>query len=195
MRGEYQVSAGDESPRSDGEVSAGDESPRSDGEDLSKPQLEQFPMGHLLPFKPPILVLVLVMAGLAANYAYPLPILSDSVVRLTIAISFAAAGLLLMASAGRAFSRADEQFSHNVPTSSVVESGPFRFSRNPVYLSIGLVVAGLAFATNAGWIFITFHGIGYPLLHYFVVKPEEEYLKAVIGDAYSDYFSRVRRWI
>lgn len=162
------------------------------GSHSSSPQI---PVGIALPFKPPLLTVVLIIAGLSANVAYPLPIMEDSVLRMTIGLSLAAGGILLMISAGYAFRSAEEQFSHNVPTSTVVSGGPYRFSRNPVYISLGLVVAALAFITNAGWLFITFHGIGYPVLHYFVVKPEEEYLKAVIGNAYYEYSSRVRRWI
>jgi len=148
-----------------------------------------------LPFKPPILVLILVGVGFAINYAFPISVLEQGYLRAILGLPCIFIGVLLMASARRTFSSHDEHFSHNVPTNKVVTNGPFRYTRNPVYLAMGFIVAGVAIIVNNAWLFITFHILGYPILHYLVVLPEEEYLKQTIGEAYNEYMDKVRRWI
>ena len=80
------------------------------------------------------------------------------------------------------------------PTTAIVTSGPFRFSRNPLYLSLTLLYFGLILAFN------TWRGIILlvPLLiimHFGVVLREERYLEQKFGDEYRDYKARVARYV
>lgn len=80
------------------------------------------------------------------------------------------------------------------PDAVLVESGPYRFSRNPIYLGFLLGAAGLAlvWGTLWGWIGVAvLHG----LLDRAVIAREEAYLEARFGAAYAAYKARVRRWM
>ena len=75
-----------------------------------------------------------------------------------------------------------------------MSSGPYRFSRNPIYLSFAIFSLGVALLVNSGW--------GLLLLipavlstHYLAILPEERYLGDKFGGEYLAYCARVRRWV
>lgn len=80
------------------------------------------------------------------------------------------------------------------PTTRVLERGPFRFTRNPMYLQMVLVCIGFAVLLANVWILILT-----PLciwaLQTFAIVAEEQYLEQKFGDEYRDYKRRVRRWL
>lgn len=80
------------------------------------------------------------------------------------------------------------------PTTALVEKGVFRYTRNPLYLSMFVLFLGIAVFMNVLWLILLF-----PLLVAVVdrwtVKPEESYLERTFGDAYLQYKKRVPRWI
>jgi len=80
------------------------------------------------------------------------------------------------------------------PTQAVVVTGIYKFSRNPIYIALLLVVLAFALFANSLW-FIGMAGILLFLLQFGVVKREEEYLLRKFGDAYGEYCRQVRRWI
>jgi protein-S-isoprenylcysteine O-methyltransferase Ste14 len=80
------------------------------------------------------------------------------------------------------------------PTTALVTTGPFRFSRNPLYLSmtIGYVSASLWTASMTSLALLP---LAIVILHFGVIRREERYLEGKFGDAYSEYCARVRRWV
>ena len=84
---------------------------------------------------------------------------------------------------------------HNAKTpTALVESGPFRFTRNPMYLFGSIAYAGLALLLVELWSLLLL-----PLVviatHYGAVLPEERYLERKFGPSYQQYRRRVRRWL
>lgn len=80
------------------------------------------------------------------------------------------------------------------PDAALVEAGPFRFSRNPIYLGFLLAAAGMAviWGTLWGWVAVAvLHGT----LDRAVIAREEAYLTTRFGAPYEAYRSRVRRWM
>ena len=80
------------------------------------------------------------------------------------------------------------------PAKAIVSTGPFRFSRNPLYLSLTTIYLGLTLAVNTWWGFVVL----IPLLvvmHRSVVLREERYLDRKFGDSYRQYRSNVRRYL
>jgi protein-S-isoprenylcysteine O-methyltransferase Ste14 len=78
-------------------------------------------------------------------------------------------------------------------STTLVIEGPFRFTRNPMYLGLTLIYVGIAFAANSAWLL----GLTAPLLivmHFGVIVREEAYLERKFGDAYLQYRKTVRRW-
>lgn len=80
------------------------------------------------------------------------------------------------------------------PTLQVVDRGPFRFTRNPMYLQMVLVCIGVAVILMNAWILVL-TPIGGWLLQRLAILPEEAYLERKFGDTYLAYKRRVRRWL
>lgn len=80
------------------------------------------------------------------------------------------------------------------PDSALIESGPFRWSRNPIYLGFLLVTAGFALRWGDlwGWLAVC---ASYALLEKLVIAKEEAYMTARFGAAYERYRGRVQRWL
>jgi protein-S-isoprenylcysteine O-methyltransferase Ste14 len=82
----------------------------------------------------------------------------------------------------------------NRPTIQIVEDGPFRFSRNPMYLSLILVLFGFAVLLLSIW-FMVAATVLWLVFNRIAVVAEEVYLEKKFGEQYTAYKSRVRRWI
>jgi protein-S-isoprenylcysteine O-methyltransferase Ste14 len=80
------------------------------------------------------------------------------------------------------------------PTTVIVRTGPYRFSRNPIYLAFSLLQLGTAIWINSLWLLVTLVGAVW-LMHYVVIPREEQYLERRCGAQYSDYKLSVRRWL
>ncbi len=94
----------------------------------------------------------------------------------------------------RAFKRHGTSPDEKKETTAIVDTGPYRFSRNPAYVCAAILQAALGLLFNNVWILLTI----IPALiaiHYLVVLQEEAYLEAKFGKEFLDYKSRVRRWI
>jgi protein-S-isoprenylcysteine O-methyltransferase Ste14 len=82
----------------------------------------------------------------------------------------------------------------NRPTTKIVVEGPFRVSRNPMYLSLVVGLLGLSVLLLSIWFFLSAIVLRL-VFDRFAVAPEELYLERKFGDRYADYKSKVRRWI
>ena len=143
---------------------------------------------------PPVAWGLAVIAGLALNWLVPLPFLpADQPVRWLGAVVFVLA-LALGVSAVITMIRAGSNVPTNRPTTTIVEHGPYRFTRNPIYLGMFLGQIGLAIAFNNLWLLMTLVPFAL-VIRYGVVAREEAYLARKFGDAYRGYCSRVRRWL
>ncbi|QLP98216.1 MAG: isoprenylcysteine carboxylmethyltransferase family protein [Rhodoblastus sp.] len=80
------------------------------------------------------------------------------------------------------------------PTTAIVETGIFRFSRNPMYLAMTLALIGLGVALSQPW-FWAAALIAARLVTRFAIEREEAYLTRKFGAAYLAYSARVRRWL
>ncbi|HEX8153352.1 MAG TPA: isoprenylcysteine carboxylmethyltransferase family protein [Thermoanaerobaculia bacterium] len=82
----------------------------------------------------------------------------------------------------------------NRPANALVDFGPFRFSRNPLYvaMTLGYVSAALAVDAAAALVLLP---VAVAIIHFGVIKREEQYLERRFGDEYRAYCARVRRWI
>ena len=80
------------------------------------------------------------------------------------------------------------------PTTALVTEGPFRSSRNPLYVALTLLYLGMAFLVNAWWILLLVVPV-LLVIRYGVIAREEAYLTRKFGDAYRQYTAQVRRWL
>lgn len=79
-------------------------------------------------------------------------------------------------------------------TTAIIYSGPYRFSRNPMYLALVIIQLGIALALGNLWIVLTLPG-AVLVMNYGVIAREEAYLEQKFGAPYQDYLRRVRRWL
>ena len=80
------------------------------------------------------------------------------------------------------------------PTPSIEERGPFRITRNPMYLQMVIICMGLAVMLMNWWILVLTPVVAW-MLQRLAIVPEEAYLERRFGDSYLAYKRRVRRWI
>ncbi len=80
------------------------------------------------------------------------------------------------------------------PAISLVTSGPYRFTRNPLYLAMTLLFLGLTMLFNSWWGVILLVPL-LVVLHWGVVRREERYLQLKFAEQYTEYRSRVRRYL
>jgi len=103
-------------------------------------------------------------------------------------------GILLILWAMLMFVRARTAILPMRPASRLVETGPYRVSRNPMYTGISIAYLGLMLLLNWGWLLVMFPVVLISLYH-LVIKREERYLLSEFGQEYEAYCRRVRRWI
>jgi protein-S-isoprenylcysteine O-methyltransferase Ste14 len=140
---------------------------------------------------PPRFFLLYGIAGAALHYTLGGPVL----LRLPwLGAAVFVAGLTLMLWGARCFARAGTTIKPFERTSTLVASGPYRFTRNPMYLGMlaMLLGAALALGTPAPWLATV--GLALTLQRRFI-RHEERALAASLGEPYARYRARVRRWL
>jgi len=105
-----------------------------------------------------------------------------------------AAGLMLFTWTLWTFYRRRTTVNPYAAASVLCTDGPFRFSRNPIYLGDWFILVGVALLLNTVWP-LAFAPLIWLMLRFGVIRHEEAHLKAKFGDTYGDYTSRVRRWL
>jgi len=146
--------------------------------------------------RPPFLYLACLVLGLALDRLLPLPLTypEPTSIGWTAGGALIAIGVAIMLAGARNFSRAATPVPSNQPVRALVTTGIHGWSRNPIYVGMCLVYAGIGIAARSPWILI----LALPLfiiLRYGVVAREETYLERRFGDAYRDYKAHVRRWL
>lgn len=146
--------------------------------------------------RPPLLYLTCLLLGLVLDRMLPLPLIlpEAALIRWIVGGGLIVVGLAIMAAGIRNFSRAATPVRSNQPVRALVATGIHGWSRNPIYVGMFLLYAGIGIAARSPWIL----ALALPLiiiLRYVVVAREEAYLERRFGDSYRDYKARVRRWL
>lgn len=142
---------------------------------------------------PPLIYLAGLLIGLALDSVWPAAFLPATAQHVAGGATIAL-GLVLFAAAVREFVRARTSPVHHNPTTSIITTGVFRFSRNPIYVAMTLVLIGLGLAIDSAWI-IAMAVPAVLIIHRFVIAKEEAFLASTFGDAYTRYRQSVRRWL
>ena len=124
----------------------------------------------------------------------PLPFLPAAVPAGWLGGAVCVVALALFAWAIATITRAGSNVPTNRPTTSIVDTGPYRFTRNPIYLGMMLALVGLAIAFDSLWPLVTLVPFAL-VIRYGVVAREEAYLERKFGEVYRRYRARVRRWL
>ena len=144
-------------------------------------------------FPPPFVYLSFLVAGLLLSRVRPLTVVPASyatafgVALIVVAVAVAVAGF-------RELRRHETTVRPDQPSSTIVNSGPYRFTRNPLYVSLATLYLGIGLWKNSLWVILLLVPLLFVMTRQ-VIAREEAYLERAFGDTYLNYKSQVRRWL
>ncbi|PPJ49155.1 isoprenylcysteine carboxylmethyltransferase family protein [Rhizobium sp. KAs_5_22] len=146
-------------------------------------------------FPPPLIYLGALLLGLLAERFVSLRSFGiDWRLLTTTGVLLFVAGVAMMLAAAGLFRRLGTNAPPTQPTTLIVKTGPYRWTRNPMYLAMALIYAGLAIGFD-GPIALTLLPLVLIIIQTQVIAREERYLEAKFGDEYRRYKVEVRRWL
>lgn len=142
---------------------------------------------------PPVIFFACAVGGGLLHFIFPIRVMWYSV-SLAFGVVSAVVSVSLAIWAERVMKAAGTNVRPDRPALTIVRSGPYRFTRNPMYLSLCLLQLALGFVLD-GWIPLLFTIPLALILHFGVILSEERYLERKFGESYLDLKRQVRRWI
>ena len=151
--------------------------------------------GFLVRVPPPVFFFTCLLVGWGLGRARPASVGLDALsIRLPIALSlFALASILGMGALVVFSRRRTSPMPFGTPT-ALLTSGPFRLSRNPLYVALVIVLSGFGVLLDSVWVLAAVPLLALAL-NTFIIPGEEARLREVFGEQYLAYCSRVRRWL
>lgn len=160
-------------------------------ESMSTPRAE----GPGVRFPPPLLHVLGFGIAVLLHRVRPWPLVGyAAVVRLSVGWALVALGLATILWGMATFVKGGTAIIPNQPASRLVSTGPYRFTRNPMYLGFSVSYLGGTLLVNSVWPLLVLPVV-LGLLYVLVIAREERYLAATFGPEYGEYQSRVRRWL
>lgn len=144
--------------------------------------------------KPPFIFLAAVVAGWGLDKLWPGTFGLSRSSYWTLGGASIAVALALAAWSLSRFRRGEQNPDPQTPTPSLYTDGPYAWSRNPIYVAVAILQAGIALVLDIPWILLMVIP-AIIIVHFGVVIPEETYLEERFGDGFRQYRTRVRRWI
>jgi len=154
---------------------------------------QQDPHGPGVRIHPPLIYASSILAGIGIDRIHPLampfglhgPWLTGILMALVVLIA-----VLCL----REFHKAGTDVRPDRPDSALITSGPYCYSRNPLYIGLSLVQAAAATWFDNAWV-LAMTAVSVAVVSSYAIRREERYLEKVFGAAYRDYMQRVRRWL
>lgn len=143
---------------------------------------------------PPVAWALAFVAGLGLGWLYPLHFVPAAIPHAWLGAAVFVVGFALGIWAVATIRRAGTRVEPYKPTTAIVETGPYGFTRNPIYSGMLLGQIGLAIGFDNLWILAMLVPL-YLVLRYGVIAREEAYLERKFGAFYLGYIARVRRWL
>ena len=147
--------------------------------------------------RPPRIAYLFLGVGAILGWLWPFPLLpagAPAALRYGTGGALVALGLLVMTLALRAFRAAGTNVETPKPATALVTDGIYAWSRNPMYVALALLFAGIGVLANSGWLALLL--VPYvAVLRIGVIAREERYLERKFGAPYRAYRARVRRWL
>jgi len=144
---------------------------------------------------PPLVYVAAVVTGVALHvFVYPVHLALPMPVRIAAAVVTAVAGLALTGAALGAFRRTGQDPKPWKTTPEFIATGPYKWSRNPMYTGMALLQAGIAFGLANGWLLVLVPVV-LAVIYMVAVRPEEAYLEEKFGESYRTFKRTVRRWL
>jgi protein-S-isoprenylcysteine O-methyltransferase Ste14 len=148
---------------------------------------------ELVKIKPPQLAWLLIALSVGLHVALPKEYRGDFSCAVCGVVSLAL-GFFVMTWAWWLFKRSGTPIRPTDRASFLVTSGPFRFTRNPMYLGILAILVGITLWLGSWPMLVAPVGF-FVFMSFFFIPHEERMLRDIFGEAYTSYSRRVRRWI
>jgi len=142
--------------------------------------------------RPPVVLLAAIALGVVLNLIWPLRFIPSALVLAGPVVVFAAVLLFLLSF--REFRTHGTSVRGTEHTTTVVRTGPYRFSRNPIYLAFVLFILGLALWLNDLWLLAALAAFA-SFISIMIIPREERFLEHNFQAQYSEYKATVRRWL
>ncbi len=142
---------------------------------------------------PPLIFLAAVIVGLGLEWALRVDIALGRI-GLVIGLLVIAEAVAVALWARQQFVKGGTSIRPEVPSEAILTTGPFRFSRNPLYLSLASLQIGIGIAASMAWV-IALVIPALLVIRYGVIAREERYLERKFGEEYLNYKNSVRRWL
>ncbi len=142
---------------------------------------------------PPLLLIVAILAGYGIQQFWALELTHWSG-WYGVAWTLIGVGVIILVAGWVQFFRAKTNIRPDKPSSNLIQSGLYRFSRNPIYVSGLLLQLGIALLMNNLWI-VLLVPVSKFVFDRYVIAREEAYLERKFGEVYVDYKRTVRRWL
>ncbi len=143
--------------------------------------------------RPPLVYLSSVLTGIVLHIAWPLPFLPPALAR-PVGSSLVVVAIALFACSVRELWAAGTPVPGSKPTTVIVRTGPYRFSRNPIYLAFSVLHLAIAIWVNSPWLVATLM-VTVAVMAIVVIPREERYLEGRFGIEYLTYKAAARRWL
>jgi protein-S-isoprenylcysteine O-methyltransferase Ste14 len=150
--------------------------------------------GAQVRFPPPLVFLAAIVLGVIVRRVAVLSLPFAAGLRVTAGVLILACAVSLGVSAHIWFKRTAQSPIPWKPTPELILQGPYRFTRNPMYVGLTLFVIGVGFILNNVWISL-FAAPALAAVHFIAVLPEERYLSEKFGESYQAFVARVRRYL
>ena len=142
---------------------------------------------------PPLIYLGGLAMGVVLHWLKPLPFVPENLA-LPLGVAFILISIALVVTAVRAFIKAKTNIDVRKPTTSIMSTGPYHYTRNPIYLSMALLTIGIGIWVNTIWILVALVPV-LLVIQFGVIAREETYLTKKFGEEYLRYKASVRRWL
>ncbi len=142
---------------------------------------------------PPLVYISGLIIGLLLHFITPISII-PKIIEMPLGIILMIIAICLMVFSMKSFGAAKTEVDPRKPTTAIVDFGPYRFSRNPIYLAMTLFYLGITIWVNSLTMLIMLLPV-LIMIRFGVIEREEKYLERKFGKRYLKYKSKVRRWV
>ena len=142
---------------------------------------------------PPLIYLAGLVIGYLLSFIHHVALLPQ-LFSLIVGVVLFLCGFVLSAWGANTFRTNNTSLNTTVPVTKIVSSGPFRMSRNPMYLGLAIIYLGISFMVNDLLVLLFLVPV-LAVMNWYIIPREERYLEANFGEEYRTYKQKVRRWL
>ncbi len=150
--------------------------------------------GAAVRFPPPLVPLIALVAGIGLQMGWPLPFALDGAMRWAVGGILTASGLAILLIAAGLLRESGQDPKPWVATPEIISTGIYAYTRNPMYLSMGLMTVGIGTLLGNLWVVASLPLV-WGTIYWIAIRHEEAYLEQKFGITYTSYKESVRRWL